>query len=220
MAEANEPYPSILGMVGLRLHISDETSARKLEKRVNSRKGLNYSLVRNHLSFLQIVPWHIAIKTDLITKCHVVSYGVVSYSVVFVFWDVVSCCVGSFRVMPCPIMSCYVALRCVVSCRFVQCRVVSYRVVLCRVMSCYVVSYRIVSCRVVSCYIVSCRVMSTSCRAVPCVSCCVCMSYVYVYYSFFCFFFFFFFFLLKVVKAVKDKPVIKNAHQFIEVAPG
>lgn len=49
VAGPNQTYPSILGMLGIRLHVDDEEVARILEKHGNNRKGVKYSLVRNYL---------------------------------------------------------------------------------------------------------------------------------------------------------------------------
>ena len=50
MAGPNKTYPAILGMVGLSLHLSNQTAAREYEKRASKaiqRGALDYSLVSN-----------------------------------------------------------------------------------------------------------------------------------------------------------------------------
>ena len=47
----NHKYPSFLGMVGLRLHIVNETLIRNLKSRATGGKGAEFSLVRKQLHF-------------------------------------------------------------------------------------------------------------------------------------------------------------------------
>lgn len=54
VAGANQTYPSTLGMVGVRLHVSNEQTARMLKLQAMKEGGVEYSLVSKRHFFLHI----------------------------------------------------------------------------------------------------------------------------------------------------------------------
>ena len=55
VAGPNQTYPSILGMVGLRLHVSDEQAARMLKLQAMKESGVEYSLVGDRFLTFSLV---------------------------------------------------------------------------------------------------------------------------------------------------------------------
>ena len=55
VAGPNQTYPSILGMVGLRLHVSDEQATRMLKLQAMKESGVEYSLVGDRFLTFSLV---------------------------------------------------------------------------------------------------------------------------------------------------------------------